>query len=120
MTNYDSKPSILEAKGNGSYFYRWDIKEISREQEGNLVKSYDCEEVTIWSPLNKDKVKLAVINYMWGNNHEQKLINEYNSAKLGLFNEEENAVKIKAYEDFLRKRVEIKQMVDDDFKELGL
>ena len=29
---YDNKPSVLGAVGNGSYLYRWGIKEAARAQ----------------------------------------------------------------------------------------
>lgn len=31
MIHYDFKPSKLEANGNGSYTYRWDIQEVQVE-----------------------------------------------------------------------------------------
>ncbi len=31
MIHYDFKPSKLEANGNGSYTYRWDIQEVQNK-----------------------------------------------------------------------------------------
>ena len=31
MAFYDNKPSKLEAVGNGSYLYRWNIQEVKPE-----------------------------------------------------------------------------------------
>lgn len=62
MANYDAKPSKLEAVGNGSYLYRFNIEENTVEHfsegtdEAVETRSYwECEEVTVWSPLTSNK-----------------------------------------------------------------
>lgn len=40
MAIYDKKPSIYEANGDGSYTYRWDIKEVE------IPAGADTEETT--------------------------------------------------------------------------
>ena len=32
-TYYDEKPAVIEAVGNGGYYYRWNIKEVQIESE---------------------------------------------------------------------------------------
>lgn len=123
---YDSKPSKFEAVGDGSYFYRWDIREVEvahqqGDQEEDATKTqFACEEVVVWGTVSANKITQAVIADLIGSDHEQKLINEYNSAVLGMLPEEEAESKIEAYKAFLQKRSEVKAQVDADCAELGI
>mgnify|MGYP007038456088 CR=1 FL=1 len=125
---YDNKPSKLEAVGNGSYLYRWNIKEketeninhTSEEDAGIQTTSstlFSCEEIIVWEPLTANSVTEAVITARWDKNYEQKLINEYNAALLGMMDEAEKEKKISAYRAFLQERDRLKKMVDEDFRE---
>lgn len=122
---YDHKPSKYEAVGNGSYIYRWDIKEVIPEvTEENIneehVSQWECQEVTVWPPVSSNKITEAVISELWSNNDEQKLVNEYNSAQLGVFDDATAEAKIAAYKIFLMTRAAVKEQVDSDCEELGI
>lgn len=125
---YDSKPSKFEAVGNGSYLYRYNIKEVvpemTEENSGNEHTSqWTCEEVTVWSPVSNDKITKAVIDDKWDSDKEQKLINEYNATEFGLYGaktSDEAKAKIAAYKAFLEDRAKLKQQVDRDCAELGI
>lgn len=117
---YDHVPSILEAVGNGSYRYRWGIREVLDEIDGESLTQWECDEVIVWPRLTSNKIVEAVISELWGQNYEQKLINEYNSAVLGLYSDEVAEIKVAAYKSFLEQRAEIKRMVDDDCQKLGI
>lgn len=125
---YDSKPSVLEAVGNGSYLYRTDIKEVEVENNGSDTDTetgekrtqWQCEEVTVWSPLTSNRITEAAITDRWAANYEQKLVNEYNAAKLGLFSDEEAEKHIKRYTDYLTERAALKAQVDADCEALGI
>lgn len=129
MAFYDSKPSVLEAVGNGSYRYRYNIEEIDAP-EGSVEstdepsrKQWTCEEVLVWAPLTANKVTEAVIASRWDSNYEQKLINEYNAAKLGVYGSttsDDAKAKIAAYKDFLQERIDLKAQVDADCEALGV
>lgn len=116
MANYDKRPLAFESKGNGSYFYRWNIVEVQRDE----ITSYDCEEVTIWLPLSKEVVKKTVIEYLWGGDHEKKLINEYNSVKLGVVDGDEADIIVANYKAFLIERIAIKEQVDNDWEKFKI
>ena len=86
MAFYDEKPSVLEAVGNGSYIYRFNIEEQT--------------------------------------SHEQKLVNEFNAANLGMVGgsktSDEAKERIAAYKEFLECRKTLKEQVDADCVELGI
>ena len=125
---YDNKPSIFEAVGDGSYIYRWNIEEVQVSEQANEVEQeagsnrvqYRCEEVLVWGTVTSNKITQAVISAIAGSDHEQKLINEYNAAVLGLLSSEEADRTISAYKAFLERRAAIKAQVDADCAELGI
>jgi len=131
MANYDEKPSILEAVGNGSFLYRFNIEENTSEiyAEGmdepvSTRTSWDCDEVVVWSPLTSNKITEAVISTICPASHEQKLVNEFNAATLGLVGgsktSEEAKQRISAYKEFLEYRAALKERVDADCAALGI
>ena len=126
MAIYDAKPSKYEAVGNGSYLYRWNIEEIqvpdNSDSEITVIK-WQCEEVTVWSPVTPNKVTEAVITSKWDNNYEQKLVNNYNAAKLGVYGlttSTEAKEKVAAYTAYLNERKALKEHIDADCAELGI
>lgn len=127
---YDNKPSVLEAVGNGSFKYRFDITEKTPEaaatssddssaQEEQKTQ-WQCQEVTVWSPVTSNKITAAVITEVCDINYEQKLVNEYNAAQLGMYGPEEAQKHIDAYTEYLNTRAAIKAQVDADCAELGI
>lgn len=131
MAIYDEKPSKLGAVGNGSYLYRYNIEEKNMEQriedgeEAAEAKTrWQCDEVTIWAPLTANKITEAVIMAMCPASHEQKLVNEYNAATLGMVggsNTSDTAKRcINRYREFLENRKTLKEQVDSDCAELGI
>ena len=126
MAIYDAKPSKYEAVGNGSFLYRWNIEEIQVPENGDsetTVSKWQCEEVTIWSPVTANKVTEAVITTKWDNNYEQKLVNDYNAAKLGVYGtttSTEAKEKVASYTDYLNERKALKEQIVADCAELGI
>ena len=127
---YDNQPKKLEAVGNGSFRYRYNIREEEKPvqasensetaQEAQAQPQWVCEEVTVWAPLSANKITEKVLTERWDGNYEQKLVNEYNSAQMGLLSEEEAAARIEAYSAFLTERTALKSQVDADCAELGI
>lgn len=129
MAFYDEKPSKLEAVGNGSYLYRFNIEEvvpeiIEGEEQTERTSSWKCDEVTVWAPLTANKITEAVITSVCPASHEQKLVNEFNAANLGMIGgsktSDEAKTKIAAYKEFLEYRNSLKETVDADCAELGI
>lgn len=128
---YDGKPSVFEAVGNGNYLYRYSIEKVEAPalgydadgSETDTRTQFVCEEVTVMPPLTSNRITEAVISERWSNNVEQKLVNEYNAVKLGLYgsDESEEAQKcIEAYKTFLAERNAIKEQINIDCKANGI
>ena len=129
MVFYDMKPSVLEAVGNGAYLYRFNIEEVDapanapQEEAAEPRKQWQCDEVTVWPPISSNKITEVVIGSKWDKDHEQKLINEYNAAQLGLYGaktSDEAKAKIANYKTFLEERAAIKAQIDADCEELNI
>lgn len=128
MVYYDHKPSRIEAVGDGRYRYRWNIEEHVHEAEtmgGDVVDKrveYQCDEVIV-SELSSNAITEAVIASQVSPSREQKLVNDYNSALLGLYGDKNSSVakaKIAAYTDYLNSRNALKEQIDADCEELGI
>lgn len=124
---YDNEPSVLEAVGNGSHRYHYDIKAVKTESaekssgEESSKTQYECQEVIVWEPITSNKITEAVIADKWDSNQEQKLINEYNAIQLDITTDKaEITSKTAAYKEFLAERVRLKTIVDADCKTLGI
>lgn len=135
MANYSEKPNAFEPVGNGSFLYRFNIQEVTTEQqtevqtlEGTEVQeprtSWNCDEVTVYPPVTANSITEAVIAHKWDASYEKKLINEYNAAKLGLIGGSTTSAEAKAiiekYKAFLVERQALKDSVDATCLELGI
>ena len=112
----NDKPQIISAVGNGSYLYRFNINEIEvpAQTEGEEpTKAWQYNEVVVWGPVTSDGVTKEVMNAMWPKDTEQKYINDYNAAILGILDESY----IEAYKNFITQRKSIKEQVDKDYNE---
>ena len=113
IANYDEKPSVF-SKTQKTITYRWDI--VQETNEENVI-SYKCNEITLYRPVCREKLIQAVINELWDNDREKKLINDYNSA---LINQDNNSDAVGRYIEFLTERDRIKEQVKEDFRRINL
>lgn len=116
---YDNKPSALEAVGNGSYLYRWNIQEIvpelTEENAGEEhVSKWQCEEVTVWAPFSSDKIINAVIRTSYTAEAEMALVNKFNAYQQGL---DVDADVVSEYTQYLSFVANIKRTVRQDLGE---
>ena len=65
----------------------------------------------VWGPVTSDVVTKEVMNAIWSKDAEQKMLNDYNAAQLGILGEEY----VNLYKDFLTARKAIKEQIDTDF-----
>lgn len=116
---YDSKPPYLEAVGNGSYVYRFNIEEVvpelTDENAGEeKVSQWKCEEVTVWKPVTSDKVIEAVIRAKYTASAEIALVNKFNAYQQGL---DVDASVVSEYTEHLSFVAEVKRTVRKDLVE---
>lgn len=118
---YDNKPATLTKVGDGSYRYAWDIQPITIEiNDMDPIQQFTANEVIVWSPITANRITQAVINAVWPLDYEQKLVNEYNAAMLGVYSEEVAKAKIEEYKAFLVERSALKAHIDADCAKLGI
>jgi hypothetical protein len=128
MANYDFKPSVYEANGDGSYTYRWDIKEVDAQattENGDTEQktNWECNEVIVWATVTREKLTASVLTSIWDSDYEAKLINDYNAAKEGVFGSKTgvDAQKyIERYKTFLSDRKAIKEQIAEDCAALNI
>ena len=118
---YDNKPEVLTKVGDGSYRYAWGIQPITIEVDDmEPIHQFTANEVIVWSPITANRITQAVINAVWPVDYEQKLVNEYNAAMLGVYSEEVAKAKIEEYKSFLVERSALKARIDADCAKLGI
>ena len=117
---YDEKPAVIEAVGNGGWCYRWDIKEVAMDTGEEQLTQWQCEQVIVYAPLTSNKIVQAVIAEIWGLDVENKMLNEFNAAQLGIYDDATAQAKIAKYKKFLVERNALKTQVDSDCKEAGI
>lgn len=113
-TYHNQKPNKITPLGGGKYSYCYNAEELEGEN-----KCWQSESVVVSGPLTSNKIIAAVLADAADINQEQKLINEYNAAVLGITPENAEEARNR-YADFLKRRHELKAMVESDCAELGI
>lgn len=110
---YDSKPTIIDAVGNGNYLYRWDIQEekVTLEQEERV--QYSCYEVTIIGKPTYEKCVEAVIRNRYTSEQEMALVNKYNSYQNGIISDTSI---LDEYKEYLKYIFDVKILVKKDLE----
>lgn len=120
----DEKPEVIYDlyNGQGSFLYNHNVKEVSviKDKEGAITitteaksatgKMYQYDSVRVEYPRTADNIFSTLLTAKYPAKTENKLMNEYNSAVLGLLDVSYK----KPYEDFLKDRLAIRKMVDAD------
>lgn len=127
VVTFDNKPAVIQYNADGTYYYNTEIKEVeipirSEETDGEIKeKKWQALQYTIHNPLTKGNIKRTVILEHWDKDEQEKLINEYNSATLGVLTtkEEKDAVKSK-YKAFLEERKSLIEKIEADLNETDL
>lgn len=121
-SNSTIKPSVLtEREKDGSRLYHYDIAETTATNEdGEEYTTYEYEEVRVYEPITANKLLAAVIADKYDQSYELKLVNEYNAAINGLYDDDTAEAKKTAYTDYLTARAELKTQVDSDCEDLGI
>ncbi len=120
----DEKPEVIYDlyNGQGTFLYNHNIKEVSvikgddgsvsiaTEKEKATGKMYQYDSVRVEYPRTADNIFSTLLTAKYPAKTENKLLNEYQSAVLGLLDDSFK----KPYEDFLKERLAIRQMIDSD------
>ena len=121
----DEKPVAIYDlyNGQGTFMYNYNIKEVSviKEKEGGITVTADDDEkatgkmfqydsVRVEYPKTADNIFSTLLTAKYPSKTESKLMNEYQSAVLGLLDDGYK----KPYEDFLKDRLAIRNMIDAD------
>lgn len=116
----DVYPQTIQKLGNGTYYYNYDIKEISVEvlDLDNTIKEktyYSFIQVLLnGQPNYKDCVK-AIVRRFLTVDEEFDLINSYNSYSENLISDSEA---INEYKEYLNILKQIKAKVKEDFAKI--
>lgn len=122
-SNSNIKPDTLSAREkDGSRLYSYDIQETTTTDEnGDTQTNYTFQQVRVYEPITANKILAKVIQDNFEQSYELKLVNEYNAAVNGLYDDDNTATaKKEAYTNYLTTRAALKAQVDSDCKSLGI
>jgi hypothetical protein len=116
-SNSDVKPPILQDLGDGSWYYNYQIKEITVTAESDEEKTvFEYETVHIWEKPDYEALVNVVVAEYYSPSEETALINSYIAFTMKPGDPADKA----SYETYLNKVSEIKAMIKKDLRTLGL
>ena len=112
------KPLVLQDLGGGSWHYNYHIKEVPVTREsGEETTAFEYETVHIWGNPTYEKLAPLVIAEKYTPSEETSLINKYNSFVLNMSVDTDDKER---YETYLKTVAELKAMIKEDLRTLGL
>lgn len=54
-------PPVLEDLGNDTTYYNFDVIHSERDEDGQVIQNYDYDQVTVFNPPTKRKIKDAIV-----------------------------------------------------------
>lgn len=124
------RPQVIDPynNGQGTVLYNHNITEVDvvADEMGGVTITTDPETATgkmfrydslrVEYPTTADNIFSTLLSAKYPANTESKLVNEYQSSVLGILPPEYK----KPYEDFLKDRIAIRNMVDSDCATLNI
>ena len=106
-----TKPQILENRGDGTYFYNYNIVEgIKRSEDSTEVISFDYDQVIIHGNPTYSKIVSSIVRDTYSSSDELALINNYHRYTM-----DESLTKyLNEYMTYLEYVNGIKQLVKQD------
>lgn len=118
------KPSVMDNlnNGQGTFLYNHNVKEVKvvASKDGGIEITtdstratgtmYQYDSVRVEYPKTADNIFSTLLSAKYPAKTESKLVNEYQSAVMGLLPESAKT----PYENFLKDRLAIRAMVDAD------
>lgn len=125
-----TKPDTIDNlnNGQGTFLYNHNVKEVLviDNEEGTPTVTQDEEKATgkMWQydslrveyPKTADNIFSTLLTAKYPANTESKLVNEYQSSVLGIMSPDAAV----PYENFLRDRLAIRDMVNKDCEDLNI
>ena len=123
------KPQVIDDLRNGqsTFNYNHNIKEVEVEQnagnteagegegsEPKKVKSWQYDSLRVEYPRTGNNILETLLTEKYPQNQQQKLVNDYQAAQLGILEDEEADNAVASYKAFLQDRKAIKSMVKAD------
>lgn len=108
------KPAVIEPDNDGSFLYRYNIKEQFSVPEGKTEEEqsgWECRELRIWEPPTKTTLKKAIIRSILDGPEEFALVNSYNKHILGIKTDE---TAVEQYKEFLQFTEELDALLITD------
>lgn len=126
----EKKPAVIDdlRNGQGTVLYNHNITEVATvvDEGGNVTvtddpekatgKAYTYDSLRVEYPTTADNIFATLIAAKYPADTESKLVNEYNSAVMGLLPEDYK----EPYVAFLKDRIAIRKMVDADCEANGI
>ncbi len=125
-----NRPQVIDPynNGQGTILYNHNIAEVDviKDEMGGITLTDDPEKATgkmfrydslrVEYPTTADHIFSTLLTAKYPANTESKLVNEYQSAVMGLLPDNYK----KPYADYLSDRLAIRKMVDDDCAALNI
>lgn len=112
--NFDSLPQ-MQADTYRTLGMLWHLPDNTPCLSDTPYTTYSYNEVKVHMPLSANDITEAVISKHYPVDREQKLLNDYNAAQLGVYTGEKADNYRLAYERFLAERQRIKDQIDADY-----
>lgn len=125
-----AKPDTIENlnNGQGTFLYNHNVKEvlvidsgegapvITEDEEKATGKMWQYDSLRVEYPKTADNIFSTLLTAKYPANTESKLVNEYQSSVLGIMSPDAKV----PYENFLRDRLAIRDMVNKNCEELNI
>lgn len=126
----NNKPTVIDDlnNGQGTFLYNHNVKEVlvidsgegapfvTEDEEKATGKMWQYDSLRVEYPKTADNIFSTLLTAKYPANTESKLVNEYQSSVLGIMSDDAKV----PYENFLRDRLAIREMVNKDCQELKI
>lgn len=118
--------------GQGTFLYNHNIHEVMviEDEDGGITVTTDEDEATgtmiqydsvrVEFPKTANNITQTLLEAKYPVDVQQKLVNDYQAAALGILDEDDADAAIEAYMAFLSDRKAVKAMVDTDCETQGI
>lgn len=91
---------------------RLSISQEPTTNEDTATPQWSATVIPAYEPLSQNKFIEAAMTMIYGNDYEDKLINEYNAASIGIYDAETSAAMVERYKAFLANRKIMKSEIE--------